>query len=93
VQQAKLVRQPRPEYPALAKQARISGVVHLQVVIAADGTVKDIGVISGHPLLIPPSLEAVKQWQYQPTLLNGQPVEVLTQVDVNFTLSDQPPQQ
>jgi TonB family protein len=93
VQQAKLVRQPRPEYPPLAKQARISGVVQLQVVIATDGTVKDIGVISGHPLLIPPSIEAVKQWQYQQTLLNGQPVEVLTQVDVNFTLADQPPQQ
>jgi TonB family protein len=89
VQQAKLVRQPKPEYPALAKQARISGVVHLQVVIAADGTVKDIALLSGHPLLVPPSMEAVKQWQYQPTLLNGQPVEVLTQVDVNFTLSDQ----
>jgi TonB family protein len=93
VQQAKLIRQPRPEYPALAKQARISGVVHFQVVIAADGTVKDIGVISGHPLLIAAALDAVKLWQYQPTLLNGQPVEVLTQVDVNFTLSDQPPQQ
>jgi TonB family protein len=89
VQQAKLVRQPKPEYPALAKQARISGVVHLQVVIAADGTVKDIALLSGHPLLVPPSIEAVKQWQYQPTLLNGDRVEVLTQVDVNFTLSDQ----
>jgi TonB family protein len=93
VQQAKLIRQTTPVYPPLAKQARISGVVQLQVVIATDGTVKDIGVISGHPLLVPPSIEAVKQWQYQPTLLNGQPVEVLTQVDVNFTLSDQPPQQ
>jgi TonB family protein len=93
VQQAKLVRQPRPEYPPLAKQARIQGVVQLQVVIAADGTVKDIAVISGHPLLVPAALDAVKQWQYQPTLLNGQPVEVLTQVDVNFTLSDQPAQQ
>jgi TonB family protein len=93
VQQAKLIRQPRPEYPPLAKQARISGVVQLQVVIATDGTVKDIAVISGHPLLIPPSIEAVKQWQYQQTLLNGQPVEVQTQVDVNFTLADQPPQQ
>jgi len=92
VQQAKLVRQPRPEYPPLAKQARISGVVSLQVLIGTDGTVKNIGVISGHPLLIPAALDAVRQWQYQETLLNGQPVEVLTQVDVNFSLSDQPQQ-
>jgi TonB family protein len=89
VQQAKLISQPAPVYPPLAKQARISGVVHLQVVIAKDGTVKDIALISGHPLLVPPSFEAVKNWRYQPTLLNGDPVEVLTQVDVNYTLSDQ----
>jgi TonB family protein len=93
VQQAKLVRQVRPEYPPLAKQARIQGVVQLQVIIATDGTVKNIAVINGHPLLIPPTLDAVRQWQYQQTLLNNQPVEVQTQVDVNFTLSDQPPQQ
>ncbi|MCU1238430.1 MAG: TonB family protein [Candidatus Solibacter sp.] len=91
VQQAKLVSQTRPVYPPLAKQARISGVVHLQVVIAKDGTVMDIRVISGHPLLIPPALDAVKTWVYQPTLLNGEPVEVSTQVDVNFTLSDELP--
>ncbi len=93
VQQAKLIRQPVPVYPPLAKQARISGVVHLQVVIAADGTVKNIALISGHPILVPSAMEAVQQWRYQTTLLNGQPVEVLTQVDVNYTLSDQPPQQ
>jgi TonB family protein len=93
VQQAKLVRQPRPEYPPLAKQARISGVVRLQVVIAEDGSVKDIALMSGHPLLVPPSMEAVRRWRYEPTLLNGKPVEVLTQVDVNFTLSDQLPPQ
>ena len=87
VQQAKLVSQPKPEYPALAKQARISGVVHLQAVIGVNGSVKNLQVISGHPLLIPPALEAVQQWTYQQTLLNGDPVEVLTQIDVNFTLS------
>ena len=87
VQQAKLVRQPRPVYPPLAKQARISGVVHLAAVIAKNGTIQDLRVISGHPLLIPSALEAVKQWVYQPTLLNGEPVEVSTQIDVNFTLS------
>jgi periplasmic protein TonB len=87
VQQAKLVRQPKPVYPPLAKQARISGVVHLAAVISANGTIQDLKVISGHPLLIPSALEAVKQWVYQPTLLNGEPVEVQTQIDVNFTLS------
>lgn len=87
VQQAKLISQPKPIYPALAKQARIQGVVTLQALIAADGTVKDLGVISGHPLLIPSALEAVRQWAYQTTLLNGEPVEVMTQIDVNYTLS------
>ncbi|HEY1496563.1 MAG TPA: TonB family protein [Candidatus Solibacter sp.] len=89
VQQAKLVSQTRPMYPPLAKQARISGVVHLQAVIAKDGTVMDLKVISGHPLLIPAALEAVKTWVYQTTLLNGEPVEVMTQIDVNFTLSEE----
>jgi len=87
VQQAKLIRQPKPIYPPLAKQARISGVVHLAAVISSNGTIQDLKVISGHPLLIPAALEAVKQWVYQPTLLNGEPVEVQTQIDVNFTLS------
>src|SRR5690349_11147663 len=87
VQSAKLVRQPRPVYPPLAKQARISGVVKLSAVISANGTIQDLKVISGHPLLIPAALDAVKQWVYQPTLLNGEPVEVQTQIDVNFTLS------
>jgi protein TonB len=87
VQQAKLVRQPHPVYPPLAKQARIQGVVKLSAIIARDGTIQHLEVISGHPLLIPAALEAVKQWVYQPTLLNGEPVEVVTQIDVNFTLS------
>ena len=87
VQQAKLVRQPRPAYPPLAKQARIQGVVHLQAIISKDGTIQKLEVLSGHPLLVPAALDAVKQWVYQPTLLNGEPVEVITQIDVNFTLS------
>jgi periplasmic protein TonB len=87
VQSAKLVRQPRPVYPPLAKQARISGVVKLSAIISKDGTIQHLEVISGHPLLVPSALEAVKQWVYQPTLLNGEPVEVQTQIDVNFTLS------
>ena len=91
VQQSKLISQARPVYPPLAKQARISGVVRLHAIIAKDGTVADLKVISGHPLLIPAAFEAVKMWVYQTTLLNGEPVEVETQIDVNFTLSDEPP--
>jgi TonB family protein len=91
VQQAKLISQPKPVYPPLAKQARISGVVHLAAVINKDGNVIDLAVISGHPLLIPSAIDAVKQWVYQKTLLNGEPVEVSTQIDINYTLSDDPP--
>src|SRR5436190_2282000 len=87
VQQAKLVRQPRPVYPPLAKQARIQGVVKLSAVIGKDGTIQNLTVSTGHPLLVPAALEAVKAWVYQPTLLNGEAVEVVTQIDVNFTLS------
>ena len=93
VQQAKLVSQPKPVYPPLAKQARISGVVHLAAIIGKEGNVINLAVISGHPLLIPSAIEAVKQWVYQTTLLNGEPVEVITQIDVNYTLSDDPPVQ
>jgi len=87
VQQARLVRQPRPVYPPLAKQARIQGVVKLSAVISKDGTIMELALISGHPLLTAAAMDAVKQWVYQPTLLNGEPVEVATQIDVNFTLS------
>jgi periplasmic protein TonB len=87
VQSAKLIRQPRPVYPPLARQARISGVVRLSAVISRNGTIQELQVVSGHPLLVPAALEAVKQWVYQPTLLNGETVEVQTQIDVNFTLS------
>ncbi|MGA2592026.1 MAG: energy transducer TonB [Bryobacteraceae bacterium] len=87
VQAAKLIRQPRPIYPPLAKQARISGHVILNAVIGKDGTIQNLSMASGHPLLVPAAMEAVKQWVYQPTLLNGEPVEVVTQIDVNFTLS------
>ncbi len=87
VQQAKAIRQPRPLYPVLAKQARIQGVVHFTAIIGKDGTIQNLTLISGHPLLVPAAQEAVKQWIYRPTLLNGEPVEVITQIDVNFTLS------
>ena len=93
VQQAKLVSQTRPVYPPMAKQARISGVVHLSALIGKDGNVVNLAVISGHPLLVQSALDAVKTWVYHTTLLNGEPVEVLTQIDVNYTLSDDPPVQ
>ena len=87
VQSARIVRQPKPTYPPLAKQARIQGTVRFEAVIAKDGTIQQLRLVSGHPLLIPSAQEAVKQWVYQPTQLNGEPVEVATTIDVNFTLS------
>jgi periplasmic protein TonB len=87
VQAAKLVRQPKPVYPPLAKQARIQGTVRFTAIIGRDGAIQNLTLVSGHPLLIPSAQEAVRQWVYQPTLLNGEPVEVVTQIDVNFTLS------
>lgn len=87
VQAAKLVRQPKPVYPPLAKQARIQGTVRFTAIIGRDGTIQNLTLVSGHPLLIPAAQDAVRQWVYQPTLLNGEPVEVVTQIDVNFTLS------
>ena len=88
VQQAKLRYQVRPVYPDMAKQARVQGVVRLSVLIDTEGKMKNISVIGGHPLLVPAAMEAVKQWQYETTLLNGAPAEVVTQVDINFTLSE-----
>jgi protein TonB len=87
VQQARLVRQPKPIYPPLARQARIQGSVLFAAIIGKDGTIQNLQMVSGHPLLIPSAQQAVKQWVYQPTLLNGEPVEVITQIVVNFTLS------
>jgi protein TonB len=87
VQQAKLINMVRPVYPPLAKQARISGTVRLHAIIAKDGSVIQLEVLpGGHPLLIQAALDAVRQWRYQPTLLNGEPVEVDTTVDVVFSL-------
>jgi periplasmic protein TonB len=87
VQAAKLITQVNPVYPALARQARVAGTVRLTAIIGRDGAIRNLQVMSGHPLLTPAALEAVKQWRYQPTLLNEEPVEVITQIDVNFTLS------
>ncbi len=75
-----------PEYPGAAKDKRIQGVVLLAVIIDREGKVSNIQLISGHPLLAPAAIDAVKQWKYKPYLLNGEPIEVETQVTVNFTL-------
>jgi protein TonB len=82
-----LLTQVKPVYPPLAKQARIQGVVLLEAVISKDGAIDNLRVISGHPLLTQAAIDAVKQWRYKPTLLNGEPVEVVTTITVNFAFS------
>lgn len=87
VQQAKLVNRVVPNYPKLAIAARISGVVQLAAIIGTDGRVRELRVLAGHPVLVPAALEAVRQWTYTPTLLNGTPVEVATEIRVEFALN------
>jgi protein TonB len=85
--QANLTKKITPTYPPLAKQARIQGTVRFTAIIGKDGSIQNLQLISGHPLLVESARQAVTQWQYKPTLLNGEPVEVVTTIDVNFTLS------
>jgi len=87
VTQGLLIHKVQPAYPPLARQARIQGVVLLQAEISKDGTIENLRLISGHPMLAPAAIEAVKQWRYKPYILNGEPVEVDTQITVNFTLA------
>ena len=87
VAQGLLVRKVDPVYPPLARQARISGTVVLRALIGTDGSIENLTLVSGHPMLAPAAIEAVKQWKYQPYLLNGQPIKVDTEVQVNFALS------
>lgn len=93
VQAVNLLSGPKPVYPPEAKQAHISGTVELAAVIGKDGTIQNLTVVKGHPLLVQAALDAVKNWVYRPTLLNGNPVEVATTIDINYTLADDPPQQ
>jgi protein TonB len=86
VTQGLKIRDVKPTYPALARQARIQGTVVLQAVISKEGAIENLKVLSGHPMLVPAAIDAVKQWKYKPYILNGEPVEVDTQVTVNFTL-------
>jgi TonB family protein len=91
VSSAKLLNRVQPVYPPLARQTRISGTVRLHAIVAKDGAIQSQEVISGHPLLQQAALDAVHQWRYEPTLLNGEPVEVDTTIDVIFALNQDAP--
>ena len=82
-----LIHRVQPEYPPLARQARVQGVVVLRAVISREGKIENLQVLNGHPLLVQAAMDAVRQWRYRPYYLNNEPVEVETQVTVNFTLS------
>jgi TonB family protein len=86
-----LMKHVSPVYPPLARQARIQGTVILKARINRSGEVTSVQLVRGHPMLAPAAIEAVKQWKYESYMLNGEPVEVETNVAVNFTLSDKPP--
>lgn len=88
VEESKKIYAPAPEYPQIAKMARVQGLVRLAAVISKDGTIQDLHLISGPPLLVNAAMQAVAKWRYQPTLLNGEPVDVDTEIDVNFTLQE-----
>lgn len=87
VSEANLVRRVQPVYPPLARSARIQGTVEFTATISKEGNIENLQLVRGHPLLVNAAREAVLQWKYRPTLLNGQPVEVITDIVVNFTLS------
>jgi len=82
-----LIRKVQPTYPPTARTARIQGPVVLQAVISKQGTIENLKVVTGHPLLAPAAIDAVRQWRYRPYILNNDPVEVETQITVNFSLA------
>jgi protein TonB len=85
---ANLINPVKPVYPPLAKMARQQGTVKFEAMISKEGTIEDLKLISGPPLLVQAAMDAVKQWRYKPTILNGEPTEVQTTIDVNFSLSN-----
>ncbi len=84
---SKILQRPQPAYPELARRARIEGVVTLHGIITREGRIGQLRILSGHPLLVKAAFDAVSQWVYSPTLLNGQPVEVEAPIEVRFSLS------
>jgi protein TonB len=87
IQEASLIHKEVPVYPPLARSTRTQGHVILSAIISKEGTIEELKLITGHPLLAPAAMAAVKKWVYKPLLLNGEPVEVSTEIDVNFTLN------
>jgi periplasmic protein TonB len=83
-----LIHRVEPVYPRIARGARVQGAVQLKAIISKNGDITELEVVSGHPILIPAALEAVKQWRYRPYLLNGEAVEVETSITVNFTIAE-----
>ena len=82
-----LVHRVQPAYPLIAQQARIQGAVKLRAIISKSGTIENLSVLTGHAMLIPAAVEAVRQWRYRPYMLNGEPIEVETEITVNFVLA------
>ena len=86
VMEAALIHKVQPEYPAIAKTMGLSGIVRLRAIIGKDGTVRELQLLSGNPILAQSAVAAVREWRYQPTRLSGETVEVETYVTVNFIL-------
>jgi periplasmic protein TonB len=87
ISEGNLTRRIQPTYPPLARSARIQGIVVLQAVISKEGTIENLKVLTGHPMLVGAAVDAVRQWRYRPYVLNHEPVEVETQITVNFSLT------
>ena len=89
VMEASLIHKVQPSYPAIARAIHVAGTVRLRAIIAADGSIRQVDVISGNPLLVQPAVAAVREWRYRPTRLNGEAVEVETLITINFVLDQQ----
>jgi protein TonB len=83
-----LIRKVQPSYPPLARSVRVQGPVVLDAVISKAGTIENLQLVSGHPMLVPAAIEAVRQWRYRPYVLNGEAIEVETRITVNFLLQE-----
>lgn len=87
VQEANILKKVMPAYPPIARQVRVQGIVQFSAMIDKDGSIRNLQLVSGHPLLVDAARIAVSQWVYKPTLLNGEPVAVITDITVRFTLT------